>query len=554
MCGNSPSVWERVRISVREYPRTLTCPFNSGDPVIDERRALVREHLPADEPLYLFEPSGKGLTSRLRTMRICLAWEAMPQKVIPFTDTSLPPQMNYLATAVYEGPLPVKEDTFISLAQATEGPVWAQRELMKEKTPRDIPALSSWREFMGLLAPMLVMLGGAVLGGWAGLGTCLLAFSVGMGIPPLLGFTPSPVFVLGLMSVILCGQWLAIKKQKIFGLSVLESTNFRIALIFTFVLFALLAFLTLSHTFTSPNGLGVFGGKAKLLYLAGRIPSDFFTDPAWVTLQPAYPPGFALTTLGCYGLAGCCGEWLTQLLPCIFSAIICLFICVRFPISAAFWVAVTFLGFQSLWMSSLYYAEPIMLLLLLIGVDTILRKSGSVLGWVLVGGCGWMKTEGFLFLPFLWLALRLTDGKTRAPLHGLALGLVLPLWWLVWSRLHGATLYDYAPVYLPDFEQIGAAIVETLRLGFLEPWRYGFVFPLACVMPFIPQLRTRPMLAGIAVLLGYTMTIWWVFGISRAPDFEWHLRSLERLLWAPVILFLFHVMYELFKIEKQNTC
>ena len=319
-------------------------------------------------------------------------------------------------------------------------------------------------------------------------------------------------------------------------------------------LFALLGFLALSHTFTSPNGLGVFGGKAKLLYLARGAPEGFFTDAAWATLQPAYPPGFALVTLGCYGLAGECGEWLTQLLPCVFCALVCLISVCRCVQSApaaggmasvflALWVTAAFCGFPSLWVASLYYAEPMMVLLLLAGVDAILRGRNPVPGWLLVGGCGWVKNEGLLFLPLLWIALRWAEGRERAPVRGLLLGLALPVAWLAGSRLHGATLYDYAPVYLPDIRQVGMAAAETFRLAFLEPWRYGFAFPLACFASLIPRCRTKRALAGLAVLLGYTFAMWWILGISRASDFGWHLRSLERLLWAPALLALFQMTY-----------
>ena len=600
LCGNAPAVWERARVAIREYPSTLGNPFNCGDPVIDERRALVRAHLPAGEPLHLFEPSAKGFTPRLRTIRICLAWEAMPEKLIPFTNETVPGHMDYVATAVYQGERPVADESLVSLGAETDGPVWARRDASAGAVPAPAPVASAspLSELTGLAAPLLVMVMGALWGGWTGLGLGLLAFSVGMGVPPVLGVAPSPVFVLGLViMIVVSGRWLVVsggaaprKNVRVScrvpsipsihsmisiptttsnnSMESRESTESKFTnhwppktnhLIFCLALalglFALFAFLALSHTFTSPNGLGVFGGKAKLLYLARGAPEGFFTDAAWAALQPAYPPGFALVTLGCYGLAGGCGEWLTQILPCVFSALACLLFacgCVRHvpaedgvtvtaSVFFALWVTAIFLGAPSLWVTSLYYAEPMMVLLLLAGVDAVLRGRDPVPGWMLVGGCGWVKNEGLLFLPLLWCALRWAEGRERAPVRGLLLGLALPVGWLVWSRLHGATLYDYAPVYLPDIRQVGMAAAETFRLAFLEPWRYGFVFPLACFVPFIPRYRTKRALAGLAVLLGYTLAMWWILGISRASDFEWHLLSLERLLWAPALLALFQM-------------
>jgi len=579
LCGNAPAVWERTRVAIREYPRTLSNPFNCGNPDIDERRALVRESLPADEPLHLFESRRKGFSPHLRTLRIALAWEVMPQRVLPFSDGAVSGRIGYLATSVYEGKRPVADDTLISLKPEADGPVWARQDVLVQKPARHVCVPSPLRELAGLAAPLLVMLGGAVWGGWLGLGVCLLAFSVGMGIPPLLGFAPSPVFVLGLAFAVLGGLWTVWRRRrqrrgrgsaKVATASLPSDSNdngggdaavamgndrdtVTLPVCLALGLFTLLAFLSLSHTFTSPNGLGVFGGKAKLLYLAGGIPAGFFTDDAWAVLQPAYPPGFALVTLGCYGFAKGCGEYLTQLLPCVFSALACLLICTRLSsptvrqggLRSAFcmlWMGAMFLGAQSLWTASLYYAEPLMLLLVLLGLDAVLRKPNPVLGWVLVGGAGWVKNEGLLFLPLLWVALRWAEGRARAPLQGLLLGLALPVGWLVWARFHGATLYDYAPMYLPDFRQAGMAAAETLRLAFFEPWRYGFAFPLACLALFFPALRTKRGLAGFVVLLGYTMATWWIFGISRAPDFEWHLQSLERLLWPPAMLSLFYMM------------
>ncbi|NLC81638.1 MAG: hypothetical protein GX748_10685, partial [Lentisphaerae bacterium] len=71
--------------------------------------------------------------------------------------------------------------------------------------------------------------------------------------------------------------------------------TFLVACIVAFFVFAATAALT--HTFLAPTGLGVYGGKARLLYLNGGIPDGFFSDPAFSSYQPAYPPGLALLTL-----------------------------------------------------------------------------------------------------------------------------------------------------------------------------------------------------------------------------------------------------------------
>jgi hypothetical protein len=135
-----------------------------------------------------------------------------------------------------------------------------------------------------------------------------------MAIPPLAGFRPSPLFVVAASALCIAGtrgsrRWL----RDAPAASDDDARRRRRAALAAGLLFAVLAgALALSHTFVAPNGPGVSGGRAKLLYLSSGVPDGFFTDPARSTLQPAYPPGFALLTLGCYGLAGGCGEWLTE--------------------------------------------------------------------------------------------------------------------------------------------------------------------------------------------------------------------------------------------------
>lgn len=49
--------------------------------------------------------------------------------------------------------------------------------------------------------------------------------------------------------------------------------------------------VVMSHPLLEPNGLGVYGGKAKLWFLCGGMPSWFMASSGGAVLKPAYPPG-----------------------------------------------------------------------------------------------------------------------------------------------------------------------------------------------------------------------------------------------------------------------
>lgn len=541
--GVSHSFYERTKIAWKSYSQ-VTKPFYSGSPFVDARRMPVRSFLPENESLYLYVSRDEESDPDIRALHIGLLWECLPQKVIQVT-TNLSPKVNYLATSVYNGGCPVTDKgPYVSLDTEVDGPVWGRVRALNEKRPAIRIAPSPVREFAGIIIPILLMFGCLIVRGWAGLASGLLLFSIGMSFPPLLGFSPSPYFV-ALITASILGCFLVLKrrKQKLLLFSG-DFYHLRFApILATLILFGILGFLTLSHTFSTPNGLGVVGGKAKLLFLSKGIPLDFFSASAWEVLQPAYPPGLCLFTLGCYGAAGGCGEWLTQLLTCIFSGLCCLCLCRRFSVTLPgilliVWIFSTFLSIDALLMATYFYPEPLMLLFLLIGTETVLCTRNINLGWLLIGACGWFKIEGILYLPILWLAVRMISGNKRGSLIGLLIGLFLPLIWLVYSRYLGASVYDYAPLTEPDILQMEKALYSFVHLAFFEPWRYGFAYPLACCVVFVPSLRTNPLLIVTAAMIPLLLTFIWIFGISRVPDFEWHLRSLARLLWPPAILFL----------------
>ena len=84
-------------------------------------------------------------------------------------------------------------------------------------------------------------------------------------------------------------------------------------LIAPIVVASVLGAVALSHPLLAPNGLGVYGGKAKLLYECGGMPGEFLDSAGGMALQPSYPPGLTLLAYFHFALSGGCGDRLVQL-------------------------------------------------------------------------------------------------------------------------------------------------------------------------------------------------------------------------------------------------
>ena len=322
--------------------------------------------------------------------------------------------------------------------------------------------------------------------------------------------------------------------------------------------FVLAVVLALSHTFVAPTGLGVYGGKAKLFYLLGGVPDGFFTDPAYSSYQPAYPPGLAFLTLVAYWVAGGCGEWLTQLIP-VFTTALTLGLMLKVG-SSYFWMSLwafaAFLGEQTLQVATFYYAEPFVALLILLGWTRIREHQGDIWGWGILGFAGLFKTEGSFVVLAIWLSFVACAVKADSAKFGsrvlskwglrLALAMALPLAWHLSSHLAGATFYDYAPIWDFDFARFGAAAEYLLKVSFLEPWRYGFAYPMALailIFALVSMLTARrgpipvSLIAASFSSLACIVLFALVYSYSRAADFQWHLwSSAARLLWAPSLV------------------
>ncbi len=294
--------------------------------------------------------------------------------------------------------------------------------------------------------------------------------------------------------------------------------------------------VALSHTFVTPYGLAITGGRAKLWFLSGGIPCGFFSDAAWRFLEPAYPPGCAALTFGCYGASGICGDWLTQLAPCLFAAAAAVFLASRTTGLARLWLALLFLTPVALMTTGQFYPEPLMALGVLVGWERV--RDGQFGGWLLLGATGWFKNEGLMFLLAAWLAWRLVAGGDRARLRDLAVAMVLPLAWHVGCRLAGASLNDYvAPWRLSPLRGL-RALGEALRLAFARPWRFGFAYPAALVAALVPSVRreARSLLAALLFAAFSVAFFCFAYACSTADE-AWHLStSLPRLLWTPALV------------------
>lgn len=550
----------------------------------DLRRELAEQHVPAGEAIYLMVNDGQDPSPMTRIIHQTLAWSRAPDPVAfgppdgyggePFIMTApfdaLPDFASPRGRAadfdiIRNGPVSLWHRRGHAGAETDGGAASGP----PRRTPSGVLVVTPGREALGLAAPLLAVLA-AVLpwerlrqvrrrshtacvpdapgDPWQAAVWSLLLLSLVMLVPVLAGIRPDAGLTLA--AALACGAGARVSGCAVstpgLGGSGSAAPGTRIAVAALVALFVLAAgTMACSHTFLAPNGLGVQGGKARLLYLAGGLPGGFFTGAAHRTLQPAYPPGFSLLTLACYGMAGGCGEYLTQLLPIALAACTLALLATRgrAAYSAfALWVVATFLARPALRLTTQFYAEPLMALLVVAGWEALRGGSGRLRGWFLLGAAGWIKNEGLLFLPALWVGLRLCrGGRQAAPWRGLAAGLLLPLAWHLGCRLAGGQLYDFAPVWAPDPAKGIAALRALVQYTLLRPWIYGYVFPLVLVAAGVPRWRRRlePAFGAAAVavlLLGLAFAA--IFALSEATDFDWHLASLKRLLWTPSLLLL----------------
>ena len=243
-----------------------------------------------------------------------------------------------------------------------------------------------------------------------------------------------------------------------------------------------------------------------------------------------------------------------QLTGCLFSALLSIWVCRQVRGGCVILWLISLLT-TSLWlvMGSQLYSEPLMLLFALVGIDYVVHRRGyNLIGWVLIGASGWIKNEGLLILIASWIGVRVVYGRKLATLKALLLAGLIPVCWHVAVRVCGAKLFDYANPWQVDWTRGIKAFLYTLNYFFLSPWESGFVaylfcFLLAMGLLRLRKLRKRKEMCFTALVSGISMFLYfYVFSVSRAQDFDWHLESaLPRLLCFPILLLARSVVNEL---------
>lgn len=344
----------------------------------------------------------------------------------------------------------------------------------------------------------------------------------------------------------LCCLGLKLRKD-----GMMETGTSRASLAASVLLLLVCAYITLSTGLPASNGLGVYGGKAKLWWCMNGFNPSVFKNSGLSALQTSYPPGFSLMIWLADSLAGGPCEYFVSLLP-----VLCLFVFAwtvfsvaeRNCVPAAISFAVLF-SFIPVATASYFYAEAV-LLLLLSGAVCSTARGRMIQACFLAGMCGFVKTEGVVLTVALFAATILQKGpslqKNNMPflksLSCFILSAAPAAAWYLFSRCNGASLQDYAGICDPDWNRFRLAASETFRIFVFAPWRSLYVFPATAIFIVVAMFRAaggkefpgfRRLMSSAVFPAACSVVYIYILSLSRAEDFSWHLRCLERLLFVP---------------------
>ena len=574
--------------TIREIRRAVIGWKSGGPTRLSSERAMAAAHLTSGANLHIVVSPSPGAVSEERARWQEMVWLTMPTPPTRGTEfDSVPDTADFVLAPDGNGHIPdcCPPDRWrkVDSCHETARGLWVRIGRTPPLTVsrnQCLALLSPARELVGI-TPLFLLAGECLLvGGFFGLVAGLTSFSALMFLPPAFGFAPGPAFVFGTAGLVVAGCYFfgrACPRTRCRRRDANRTFDIAIAA----ALFVFLGFLSLSHPLLVPNGLAVVGGKAKLWLLGAGLPVGWFSDDSWSLLVPAYPPGAATLVLSCFAVCGGCGEWLTQLIGC--AAMAFAFLAAvssscrgrTTRIAGTIWLLALFLHPVALKMGTQLYPDSMSTLCIVAGwnllwIGTERRRR---LAWISLGLAGWFKNEGLLFAVLIWLVWIIAGARQEQDQpcqttgrHSvwrevvksfpmLAIGLALPLSWQIGIHSSSGRLPGYAPLWKPDFHQMVVAFKLELQTILFRPWHDGLPF-LAALLIFLLQHRVAkgrrqtksrvgdcPTASTVEVFSAALFAICclavfpWIYGCSRAPDFEWHLlSSLTRLTWTPALV------------------
>lgn len=279
-------------------------------------------------------------------------------------------------------------------------------------------------------------------------------------------------------------------------------------LLLTVAVFAVLASSVLSHRLLTPNGLGVYAGKARLLLEAGGVPDGFWCDPVYAPYQPSYPPGLTALAGLSFVLGGGWSDRIVQLLSPAAMALLFLLLTngARSRMASVAALCVVLCPVAQT-MTAGFYAEPFAALCLAAGLRRTEVRDGWG-AWLLVGCAGLFRHEGLLVAGLAALFLSRRGFRWRAAAAAVLPGLV----WQLVVRMTGAGLYDYDWTGGPSGARMAEAGLTALTLVGTAAARVGGIalWPLVAAArpPWTRESAAcwRPLLSAVlAVLAGIVL-------------------------------------------------
>ena len=306
--------------------------------------------------------SDTGLSPADRIVNQTLAWEMLPD--CPATGVSA---LNADAVVVpahrqcAETSAELAERGYLLVEEMDCAQFWNKQKM--SNLPKPSESVSPCMELPAVSAIASMVLLAFLAYGPAGAAIAVCGMMLMSAIPVFLGCGHGACRLYSWCWVLaaLCCLGLKLRKD-----GMMETGTSRASLAASVLLLLVCAYITLSSGLPASNGLGVYGGKAKLWWCMNGFNPSVFKNSGLSALQTSYPPGFSLIIWLADSLAGGSCEYFVSLLP-----VLCLFVfawtvfsvaernCV--PVAISFAVLFSFIPVAT---ASYFYAEAVLLLLL----------------------------------------------------------------------------------------------------------------------------------------------------------------------------------------------